>query len=37
MERTVGFVGLGAMGNIRTETMRAHTAEEMDKILARLK
>lgn len=31
------LLGLGAMGNIRTETMRAHTAEEMDKILARLK
>jgi uncharacterized protein with GYD domain len=34
---TALLLGLGAMGNIRTETMRAHTAEEMDKILARLK
>ena len=34
---TAVLLGLGAMGNIRTETMRAHTAEEMDKILARMK
>lgn len=34
---TALLLGLGAMGNIRTETMRAHTAEEMDKILARMK
>ena len=34
---TALLLGLGAMGNIRTETLRAHTAEEMDKILARIK
>jgi len=34
---TALLLGLGAMGNIRTETLRAHTAAEMDKILARLK
>jgi uncharacterized protein with GYD domain len=33
---TALLLSVGAMGNIRTETMRAHTAEEMDKILARM-
>lgn len=33
---TALLLGVGAMGNIRTETMRAHSAEEMDKILAKM-
>ncbi|MCJ7678855.1 MAG: GYD domain-containing protein [Anaerolineales bacterium] len=33
---TALLLALGAMGNTRTETLRAHTAEEMDKILARI-
>jgi uncharacterized protein with GYD domain len=33
---TALLLSVGAMGNIRTETMRAHSAEEMDKILARM-
>jgi len=33
---TALLLSVGALGNIRTETMRAHTAEEMDKILARM-
>jgi uncharacterized protein with GYD domain len=33
---TALLLTLGAMGNTRTETMRAYSAEEMDKILARI-
>ena len=29
-------VSMGALGNIRTQTMRAFSAEEMKKILAKL-
>lgn len=28
-----GLLGLGSMGNVRTETLRAFSAKEMDKIL----
>ena len=36
-ETMTAFAGsMGALGNIRTQTMRAFTAEEMNKILAKL-
>ena len=33
---TALLLSVGALGNIRTETLRAYSAEEMDKILARM-
>ncbi|HVN32507.1 MAG TPA: GYD domain-containing protein [Thermoanaerobaculaceae bacterium] len=30
------FLGVGALGNVRTEMLRAHNVEEMEKILARI-
>ena len=30
------LIGLGSLGNVRTETLRAFSAEEMGRILARL-
>lgn len=33
---TALLLGLGAQGNIRSETLRAFTSAEMDKILAKL-
>jgi uncharacterized protein with GYD domain len=33
---TAVLLGVGAQGNVRSETLRAFTSAEMDKILARL-
>lgn len=30
---TRGLLGLGSLGNVRTETLRAFSAEEMDRII----
>ena len=33
---TAAALSLGALGNVRTQTMRAFNAEEMDKIVAKM-